>query len=441
MVKEPPGVGSKAIVGRDQKLSTPAMYSHTEVAFSEGRDCWLQDVDGNIYLDFSSGIATTNVGHCHPDVVSAIKSQSERLIHISRHVGYYEPYVKYMEELRDAASGALPNARVFFANSGSEAIEAALKLVRYSSRKLSVIAFTPSFHGRTMGALSLTASKARQRRYLTSLMPGVEHVPYPYCYRCPFGQEYPDCDLLCVNYIHDTVLQRVVSPEDVAAMVVEPIGGEAGYVIPPPEFLPRIRDLCDENDILLVIDEVQSGFGRTGKMFAVEHSGIHADLLTMGKSVGGGMPLGAMLARSELLEKWPADAHGTTFGGSPLSCVAGMATLGVLRRNKLMDNAKKVGESVMKRLADLKARHKSIGDVRGKGLMIGVEFVKNRETREPALDLVPAIMRESLKSGLLIISCGISGIRIAPPLTITTETADLGIDILDQAIAKVEGRM
>lgn len=437
IVVTPPGPNSKEIVKRDMSLTTSAEYCYTTIALSEAKGSTVKDVDGNVYIDFVAGIATMNVGHCNPKVVEAVRQQAARLLHTSRHVAYYEPYVKLGERIREIAPHDLKKGKVLFVNSGTEAIEAALKLARYCSNKLIVVSFIPSFHGRAMGALAATASKASHRKRLTPLLVGTIHSPYAYCYRCAFEKEYPDCDLTCLRYLRK--LLRVTAPsEDIAAVLVEPIAGEAGYIVPPDEFLPRLKKLCEENDMLFIVDEVQTGFGRTGKMFSVENWDVKPDMIAMAKAIASGLPLGALLGKKELMETWDPGAHGTTFGGNPLSCVAGLASLNVIIEDKLAQNAEKIGEYILNRLKDMADEHKLIGDVRGKGLIIGVELVKDRKTKEPAIDEMKQLVVESVKRGLLVISCGESTIRIAPPLAISTELVDKGLDILDEALKTVE---
>ena len=436
IVVSPPGPRSKEIVERDKNLITPAQYCYTTIALSEAKGNTVKDVDGNVYIDFAAGIATMNVGHCNPRVVEALMHQVAKLLHISRHVAYYELYVKLGERITEVAPGDLKKGKILFVNSGTEAIEAALKLARYYSKKLIVVGFMPSFHGRAMGALAATASKSTHRRHLTPLLVGTIHAPYAYCYRCAFEKQYPDCDLLCLRYLEKLI--RVTAPaEDTAAVLVEPIAGEAGYIVPPDRFLPQLKKLCEENDILFIADEVQTGFGRTGKMFAVENWEITPDIIVMAKAIASGLPLGAIIARKELMETWKSGAHGTTFGGNPLSCAAGLSSLDFLRRNKLAENAAKIGKYILNRLKDMMEEHELIGDVRGRGLMIGAELVKDRKTKEPAADEMKQLIAESLKRGLLVISCGESTIRIAPPLTMSKELADKGLDILDDALRAV----
>lgn len=437
IVVTPPGPNSKEVVKRDKNLTTSAEYCYTTIALSEAKGSAVKDVDGNVYIDFVAGIATMNVGHCNPKVVEAVRQQAAKLLHTSRHVAYYEPYVELGEKIREVAPGDLKKGKVLFVNSGTEAVEAALKLARYCSSKLMVIGFIPSFHGRAMGALAATASKATHRRRLTPLLVGTIHTPYAYCYRCAFEKEYPDCDLLCLRYLEK--LLRVTAPAgDIAAVLVEPIAGEAGYIVPPDEFLPKLKKLCEENDILFIADEVQTGFGRTGKMFSVENWDVKPDMIVMAKAIASGLPLGALLAKKELMETWDPGAHGTTFGGNPLSCVAGLASLNVIIENKLAKNAEKIGKHVLNRLRDMAKEHRLIGDVRGKGLMIGAELVKDRKTKEPAIDAMKQLIIECVKRGLLVISCGESTIRLAPSLDIPEELVDKGLGILDEALKTVE---
>lgn len=400
----------------------------------KGEGVWVTDVDGNQFLDFTAGIAVLSTGHCHPDVVKVIKEQAEKLVHMSGTDFYYPYQIELAEKLAEIVPGG-KNKKVFFGNSGAEAVECAMKLARFNKRRPRYIAFTGAFHGRTFGALSLTSSKAGQRRFFGPLLPDVTHVPYAYCYRCPFNLTYPKCALECIRYIDEVVFKKIAPPEEVSAIFVEPIQGEGGYVVPPKGFLPALRELCNKYDILLVDDEVQSGMGRTGRMFAIEHFNTKADMYCIAKGVASGLPLGVCVANASLMN-WPPGAHASTFGGNPVSCVVALKTIELLE-NGLIDNAARLGEIALKRLEELKEHYEFIGDVRGKGLMIGVELVADKKSKTPIKDRRDGVVNEAFKQGLLLLGAGESAIRIIPPLVIKEEELQLGIDIFEKAVKKV----
>jgi len=393
------------------------------------------DLDGNRFLDFCAGIAVCGTGHSHPTVVHAIQEQASRFIHMSGTDFYYPVEIELAERLNRLApmSG---ETRVFLTNSGAESVEAAFKLARYHTRRPRTLAFIGAFHGRSMGALSLTASKAVQRDRFGPLVPGVTHVPYATCYRCPFHLEYPACDVYCVRYIEESVLQTFCPPQEVAALFVEPIQGEGGYVVPPPAYFSRLRELCDRHGILLVLDEVQSGMGRTGKMFAIEHWGIEPDIICLAKGIASGMPLGAIVARASVMD-WTPGSHGTTFGGNPVSCAASLATLDLLEGG-MIDNAARQGRYMIEALRDMQARHPGIGDVRGKGLMIAVEWVIDKESKERAPELRNRILQECYLRGLLLLGCGPNSIRFSPPLLVDRTQVDEALQIFEAAASACE---
>ncbi|MFX0089267.1 MAG: acetyl ornithine aminotransferase family protein [Promethearchaeota archaeon] len=386
-------------------------------------------------MDLNAGVAVMAVGHGHPEVLQAIREQSERLLHYSATDFYYVPFVNLAENLTRITPGDF-NKQVFLCNSGTEAIEAAFKCIRHHTRRPRMIAFVRGFHGRTLGSLSLTASKIQHRRGFFPLIPGVTHVPYPYCYRCVFKQEYPDCNFWCIDYIEEEVLNTFIPPDEVAAIVFEPIQGEGGYITPPPDYFKRLKKLADKHGILLLADEVQSGLGKTGKWFAVEHFGIVPDVVSTAKALASGLPIGAMIAKSELMD-WEYGSHATTFGGNPISCHVANKVIEIIEKEHLMENATTQGDYIMKRFNELKEDLEIIGDVRGRGLMIGVELVRDRETKEPATDEAERIMLESWKNGLLLITAGLSTIRIVPPLIITRELIDTALEIIGREIKKI----
>jgi 4-aminobutyrate aminotransferase len=387
-----------------------------------------------VFLDCAAGIAVNSTGHSHPDVVAAIVDQAQKFLHMSGTDFYYEPQVRLGEEFNAIAPMA-GQKRSFFSNSGTEAIEAAIKLARYHTKRHGIIAFLGSFHGRTLGALSLTSSKAIQRRGFGAPLGGAYHAPFANCYRCPVGLRPDGCDAACLQFLEDQILIHLVSPEEVAAVVVEPIQGEGGYVVPPAAFHQRLRELTKKHGMLLVMDEVQSGMGRTGKMFAIEHFGVEPDVVAVAKGVASGMPLGVTTARSELMD-WPPGAHASTFGGNPVSCAAALATIKLLKES-LMDNAAAVGAHLLNSLQALQEKHQLIGDVRGKGLMIGIELVKDRQTKERAIKERDRLVDECFKRGLLILGAGRNALRLSPPLVLSKDEADTAVRILDDSLGAI----
>ena len=413
IVVPPPGPSARAIVDRDAAWTSTSYIKEYPLAISRGQGVMVEDVDGNRYLDFMAGIAVASTGYGHPRVVAAIKEAADQFLHICGSDFYYEGMAVLCERLAKLAPG--PNKkRVFLTNSGTEAIEGAIKLARNSTRRAGFVAFKGAFHGRTYGAMTLTSSKARQHAGFGPLLPEVYHVPFGYCYRCDFGKTYPSCGLFCVSSIEQDLFAREIDPHDVAAIFVEPIQGEGGYVVPPPDYLVALRALCDKYGILLVADEIQCGIGRTGRMFALEHAGVEADILCTAKGLASGMPLGAIIAK-EAIMRWETGAHGSTFGGNPVCCAAALATLDVVE-TELMANAVAMGKRLMAGVHRLADRHAVIGDIRGLGLMIGVEFVRDRTTREPASQLVRDLVQLAFTKGLLLLGAGRSTLRLAPPL-------------------------
>ncbi len=430
-----PGPKAKEWVQRDNGSISPSYTRPYPFVMERGKGAEVWDVDGNRYIDFNAGIAVVSTGHSHPEVVKAIKEQAEKFIHIGGTDFYYPVQIELAEKLNEIVPIS-EDTKVFFVNSGAEAIESAFKLARYATRRPLTLAFIGAFHGRTMGAITLTASKAVQKRGFYPMVPGVVHVPYAYCYRCAFKQEYPKCDLYCVKYIEEVVFHTYAPGDEFSAIFVEPIQGEGGYVIPPPEYFPRLRELADKYGILLVVDEIQSGMGRTGKMFAIEHWGVEPDIVCIAKGIASGLPLGAMVARKSLMT-WPPGAHGNTFGGNPISCAAALVTIRLLEEG-LIENAARLGEYALNRLQDMASRHPLIGDVRGKGLMIGVELVKDKDTREPIPEIRNKFIYRAFEKGLLLLGCGPSAVRIMPPLVITKELLDEGLAIFEGTLAEIE---
>ena len=403
-----PGPKASELVRTDQDFVSPSYTRVYPLVAERGEGLWIHDVDGNLFLDFTAGIAVCATGHCHPKVVRAIKEQADKLLHMSGTDFYYSPQILLAKKLSELAPGGGAH-KSYFGNSGAEAVEAAFKLSRWHSKRELNLAFYGAFHGRTMGALSLTASKTIQRKHYNPLVPGITHIPYPYCYRCPYQLCYPDCGLHCVRWVEETLFRTTIPPEEVAAVFVEPIQGEGGYIVPPPEFHRELYKLMKKYGILYVADEVQSGMGRTGKMFAMEHFGVQPDMMALAKGIASGMPLGALLAKAEIMN-WEAGSHASTFGGNPVSCQAAMATIELLQES-LIKNAVKRGEHFLKGLQGLQKNYECMGDVRGKGLMVAVEFVKDRETKAPAAVLRDNIIREAFQRGLLILGCGPNTVR------------------------------
>jgi 4-aminobutyrate aminotransferase len=430
-----PGPEARKVLERDQRFISQSYTRVYPLVVKKALGVWVEDVDGNRFLDFNSGIAVCNTGHCHPRVVEAIRRQAEQLIHMSGSDFYYDAQSTLAAKLSEIAPGP-KEKRVFFGNSGAEAIEAALKLARYHTKRPLIIAFLGAFHGRTMGALSLTASKAIFEKGFSPLVPGVTHVPYPYCYRCPYHhQKYPGCSVACIDWIREDLFKRSIPPEEVAAIFVEPIQGEGGYVVPPPEFHQKLSSMAKEFGILFVADEVQSGMGRTGKMMAIEHWGVTPDIIALAKGIASGMPLGAMVSQREVMD-WVRGSHASTFGGNPVSCMAALTTIELLQEG-LVENAARMGEYLLGKLRSLQKRFHLIGDVRGKGLMIGIEIVKDPVTKEKAVEERNKIIQACFEKGLLILGCGENVIRLSPPLIITQKEADIALTLLEDAFQEM----
>jgi 4-aminobutyrate aminotransferase len=435
-----PGPNAAAIIARDSARVSPSYTRDYPFVMARGEGALVEDVDGNVFVDCAAGIAVTGTGHSHPDVVQAIVGQAKKYLHMSGTDFYYEPQVQLAEELANIVpvGGGSGDVRCFFSNSGAEAIEAALKLARYASKRFNIIAFLGSFHGRTLGALATTASKYVQRRGFGPMMPGVYHAPYGNCYRCPVGLTADNCAAECLSFIEDQILVHLVSPDEVAAVLVEPIQGEGGYVVPAPQFHQRLRALTQKHGILLIADEVQSGMGRTGRMFACEHFGLDADIVAIAKGIASGMPLGVTASRAELMT-WPPGAHASTFGGNPVSCAAALATLKILR-DGLVRNAEVVGDYLIGRLRALMDKHPLIGDVRGRGLMIGVELVRDRTTKERAVEERGRVVQEMFKRGVLVLGAGRNAVRFAPPLVMTKDLADTVAAVFDEVLTAIRPR-
>jgi 4-aminobutyrate aminotransferase len=435
LVTSLPGPKAKEIVERDHNVVSPSYTRDYPLVAKTGRGAMVEDIDGNTFLDFAAGIAVVATGHCHPQVVAAIQKQAAELIHMSCTDFYYEGMVELAEKLSSIAPGKSAK-RVYFGNSGTEALEAAMKLARYHTKRDMFIAFHGCFHGRTLGSLSLTASKAVQRKGFGPLLGGVFHAPYPNTYRGAYGVRPESAAADALAYIENELFKRLCDPEEVAAVFVEPIQGEGGYITAPAEFLQGLERLCRKHGILLVADEVQSGMGRTGKWWAVDHAGIEPDIICTAKGIASGMPLCAMIAKAEVMD-WKPGAHASTFGGNPVAIAASLATIGVLEQNAIA-NAARMSEFIFQQTSGWRERHKSVGDIRGKGLMIGIEFVRDQKTKEKAPDLRNRVMDAAFHKGLLVLGAGENSLRLAPPLVIDEEQADFAVRTLDECISEAE---
>jgi 4-aminobutyrate aminotransferase len=435
IVVPPPGPKARAWNARDRAVVSQNLTPDYELVPERASGMVVEDTDGNLFLDFAAGISTVSTGHCHPDVVEAIQRQAERMLHICYTDFHYPAYIELCETLAEIApiSG---KKRVFLSNSGAEAVETAVKLARLHTGRRKIIAFYGAFHGRTLGTVTLTASKPVQRLGFGPLLPDIHHTHYAYCYRCPVNRKPETCDVQCLDLLTDSMFHHTVPPQEVAAVLVEPVQGEGGFIPPHPEFLPRLQALCREHGILLIADEVQSGMGRTGKFFAFEHYGIDPDMIILAKGIASGMPISALIARDEVMN-WNNGSHGSTFGGNPVSCQAALATLRLLRGG-LIENAGRVGAGLLAKLRGLMDRHPLIGDVRGMGLMIGIEIVSDRATRAPARPQQERIIRRAFERGLLTLPCGQSTIRLTPPLICSDSDVDKAVSILDEVFTEIE---
>lgn len=435
IVVSPPGPKALEWIKRDEALLSTSLTRTAPLVPAETGYVWIKDVDGNVFLDFGSGIAVTNVGHRHPKVVKAIKEVVDSLDHTNSCDFYSHLQVIYAEKLLPLIPGDFKK-RIFFGNSGTESVECALKAVKWHSPgKPYILSFVPGFHGRTMGSLSFTTTKLSARRRFFPFMVGAVHVPFPNTYRCPFkGLEGDECVEAVLSYIEDFLFQHVVPPDEIAGAIIEPILGAGGVVPAPEKFLRELYKMSRKHGFYLIIDEVQTGFGRTGKLWAVQHyNDVIPDVMTMSKAAANGLPFGPCVARAELLE-WEPDAHENTLGGNPIVVAAAIAVLEVILEEKLPENAAKQGEYLVKRLNELKEKYEEIGDVRGKGLMVGVEFVKSKETKEPNKKFREKVIEEAFKRGLILLGAGTSSLRLQPPLVIREEHVDVAIEILEESI-------
>ena len=452
------------VIERDKKVMFGAHTRTDEIPLvvDHAQGARVTDVDGKTYLDFGAGFAVAGTGHCHPEVINAVDAQIRRLIHISGSDFYYMPQIELAEKLLGITPGDFEK-RVYFGSSGAEAVEASLKIARYYTRRPRMISFLGAFHGRTFAGMTMSGSKKVQRAHFSDLIPEVYHVPYPYCYRCVFKQTYPDCIkkdykgiplIHCLSYLTDVIFERLIDPADVSLIMVEPIQGEGGYIVPPLEFLPVLRKVADENGIVLIFDEIQSGLGRTGRWFACNHVDVAPDIILMAKAIASGLPMSATIGRAALMDPqvdtraWVPGSHGSTFGGNPVICAAALASLDIIER-ELINNAAQIGEFLKERLTEMMSRHRIIGEVRGLGLMIGIELVQNKKTKEffpPQItcngkNIKEVITGECFKRGLILYGAGISSVRMSPPLMINRDDAQTALDIFDEVITRTEEQL
>jgi 4-aminobutyrate aminotransferase len=430
-----PGPKGQEVIAYDKKFMSPSLTRDYPLVAERGYGAIVEDPDGNCFLDFAAGIAVCSTGHCHPKVVRAIQQQAEELIHIAGTDFYH----RHMPQLAERLVATMPpshNWKVFFGNSGTEAVEGAIKLARYATKRDKLIAFYGCFHGRTMGSLSLTASKSTQRKNFGALLGGVEHIPYPYAYRCALGHTNETCGGEIIELLEQQIFKRLFAPEEVAAIIVEPIQGEGGFVPAPLFFLQELQRLCNKHGIMLIMDEVQSGMGRTGKLWACDHAGVTPDILLTAKGIASGMPISAFIAKESVMQ-WKTGSHGTTYGGNPVCVAAAMATLDLIEGG-LMANAEKMGKYIFSKIGDWPKKFRIVGDVRGKGLMIGTEIVRDQRTKEKAADLRDKVVENAFRRGLLTLGSGENSIRMSPPLLIDEEQADAAIGIMEESLREAE---
>src|SRR5450432_646678 len=437
LITELPGPNAKRVLEADAKFMSPSYTRDYPLVARRGRGAIVEDVDGNMFLDFAAGIAVCSTGHCHPKVVAAIQEQAADLIHMSGTDFYYESMPQLAEKLAKTVPGA-EDKKVFFTNSGSEAVEGAIKLARYTTKRDKFIAFYGCFHGRTMGSLSMTASKSTQRKGFGALLSGIEHIPYPYAYRCSHGHGPETCGAEILELLEGQIFKGLFDPEDVAGIIIEPIQGEGGYVPAPKFFLQELQRICRQHGIMLIVDEVQSGMGRTGKWWASEHAGIEPDILTSAKGIASGMPLGAFIARESVMN-WKPGSHGTTFGGNPVCIAAGLATFDLIE-SEYRENALRLGEYIFQKTAGWKDKFKIVGDIRGRGLMIGIEIVRDQKTKEKAADLRNHIVDRAFYHGLCILGAGENTLRLSPPLMIDQDQADAALAIVEKCLHEAEAK-
>jgi len=438
IITKPPGPKSKKLFDERKKYVPEGVYLTAPIALERGEGALVEDVDGNVYIDFTSGIGVTSLGHARKEIVDTIKDQAEKLIHACIHVTNYKPYLDVAKELTEITPGRFLK-RAILLNSGAEAVENAVKIVRQYTRRAGIISFENSFHGRTYMAMSLTGKWDPYKVDFGPYVPGVYMASFAYCYRCPFHLQHPSCSLHCVEHIKKTLLKTQARAEEIGGLITEPIQGEGGFITPPPDYFKAVRELCDEYGFFLIMDEIQTGFARTGKMFAIEHWGVEPDLMTVAKAIAAGLPLSAVVVKDELVKDIYPGSLGGTFGGNPISCVAALKVIDIMKRDRIAERAARLGMKISKRLNEFENQYEIIGEVRGKGPMMAMELVKNRNTKEPAVEETKRILATALNQGLLLLKAGLYGnvVRLHPPLTIEDEFVDRGLDLLEETIRGV----
>ena len=439
IVTPPPGPKSRALLEERNELVPPGVYLVQPVTIAESKGAVMKDVDGNVYIDFTSGIGVVSLGHCREEIVRTICEQAGRLIHSCIHVVNYEPYLELAKKLTEITPGAFKK-RAIMLNSGSEAVENAVKIVRQHTGRPALISFENSFHGRTYMAMTLTGKWDPYKVGFGPFVPGVYMTPYAYCYRCPFHLEYPDCGLTCVHHIEKSILKTQVQPKEVGGIIVEPIQGEGGFIAPPPDYFKEIKRLCEDHGIALIVDEIQTGFARTGKMWAIEHYGVEPDVMTMAKAIASGLPLSAVVARDEMMRDVYPGSLGGTYGGNPISCATALKVIDIIKKERIVERATELGRRLRRRLDEMMERYEVIGEVRGRGPMLAMEFVKDRETKEPHPDATSKVLKGALSKGLMTLKAGLYSncVRLHPPLTIEDELLEKGLAILEDAVKEVK---
>jgi len=438
IVTPPPGPKSRALMETRNDLVPPGVYLYQPVTIIESKGAVMRDVDGNTYIDFTSGIGVTSLGHCVDEIVKTISDQAARLIHSCIHVVNNEPYLNLAKRLTEVTPGSFKK-RAMMLNSGAEAVENAVKIVRAYTGRPGVISFENSFHGRTYMAMTLTGKWDPYKVKFGPFVPGVYMTPFAYCYRCPFHLEHPGCGFACVHHIEKSILKTQVQPDDVAAIISEPVQGEGGFIDPPADFFKELKDVCDRQDFQLIIDEIQTGYARTGKMWAIEHYGVEPDVMVMAKAIASGLPLSAVVVRDELVRDIYPGSLGGTYGGNPIACATALKVLEIMERERVVERAAKLGRKLRKRLDEFYDEFEVIGEVRGKGPMLAMELVKERATREPNAEAASKVLKECLNSGLLTLKAGLYNncVRLHPPLTIEDELLEKGLAIMEEAYKKV----
>jgi 4-aminobutyrate aminotransferase/(S)-3-amino-2-methylpropionate transaminase len=437
LITEIPGPKSKALLAERNEFVPPGVYLTYPIGIASSKGPIVTDVDGNSLIDFTSGIGVNSLGHCKQEIVDTISEQANKLIHGCIHVVNYEPYVKLAEGLVKVAPGK-SKKRAMFVNSGSEAVENSIKLIRQGTKRPNILSFENSFHGRTWMAMTLTGHWDPYKVGFGPFVPGVYFTPYAYCYRCPFNGEYPSCNFACIQHIEKSIFTTQVEPATVGAIIAEPVQGEGGFIAPPPDYFKELKKVADKYGIKLIIDEVQTGFGRTGKMWAIEHYGIEPDIMTVAKAIASGLPLSCVIAKDELMKDTYPGSMGGTYGGNPISCATGLKVLELIKREKVVEHSAKMGKVMRPRLEELKEKYEIIGDVRGLGPMLAIEFVKDKKSKTPNAEAATKVMKGSLANGLMVLKAGLynSCIRLHPPLTIDDDILDQGMDILEKEVKK-----